>query len=92
MRLKQGYYHAWVELHIEQGPVLEARGEPLGVVTGIVGQSRLRVTVTGEAGHAGTVPMDLRRDPFSGAAEMALALEVIAREHPEDGMGSLSAH
>jgi len=77
---------AYVEVHIEQGPVLEARGEPLGVVTGIVGQTRLRVTVTGEQGHAGTVPMDLRRDALAGAAEMALALEGIAREHPEDGM------
>jgi allantoate deiminase len=77
---------AYVEVHIEQGPVLEAKGEPLGVVTGIVGQSRLRVTVTGEAGHAGTVPMALRHDAFAGAAEMALAVERIAREHPEDGM------
>jgi allantoate deiminase len=77
---------AYVEVHIEQGPVLEAKGEPLGVVTGIVGQSRLRVTVTGEAGHAGTVPMALRHDAFAGAAEMALALERIARENPEDGM------
>ena len=77
---------AYVEVHIEQGPVLEARGEPLGVVTGIVGQTRLRVTVTGEAGHAGTVPMALRHDAFAGAAEMTLALERIAREHPEDGM------
>jgi len=77
---------AYVEVHIEQGPVLEAAGQPLGVVTGIVGQSRLRVTVTGEAGHAGTVPMALRHDAFAGAAEMALALERIAREHPEDGM------
>jgi allantoate deiminase len=76
----------YVEVHIEQGPVLEAKGEPLGVVTGIVGQSRLRVTVTGEAGHAGTVPMTQRRDPLAGAAEMALMLEKIAREHPEDGM------
>jgi allantoate deiminase len=66
--------------------VLEAKGQPLGVVTGIVGQSRLRVTVTGEAGHAGTVPMELRHDAFAGAAEMALTLERIAREHPEDGM------
>jgi allantoate deiminase len=73
-------------VHIEQGPVLEAKGEPLGVVTGIVGQTRLRVTVAGEAGHAGTVPMALRHDAFAGAAEMALALERIAREHPEDGM------
>ena len=76
----------YVEVHIEQGPVLEAKGQPLGIVTGIVGQSRLRVTVTGEAGHAGTVPMNLRRDPLAGAAEMTLALETIAREHPEDGM------
>jgi allantoate deiminase len=77
---------AYIEVHIEQGPVLESKGEPLGVVTGIVGQSRLRVTLTGEAGHAGTVPMKLRRDPLAGAAEMALALEKIAREHPGDGM------
>ncbi len=61
---------AYVEVHIEQGPLLEAERQPLGVVTGIVGQSRLRVTVTGEAGHAGTVPMKLRRDALAGAAEM----------------------
>ena len=77
---------AYVEVHIEQGPVLEAQNQPLGIVTGIVGQSRVRVTVTGEAGHAGTVPMALRHDALSGAAEMALALESIARKHPEDGM------
>ncbi len=76
----------YIEVHIEQGPVLEAKGEPLGIVTGIVGQIRLRVTVTGEAGHAGTVPMNLRHDAYTGAAEMALALERIAREHPDDGM------
>jgi allantoate deiminase len=76
----------YIEVHIEQGPVLENKGEPLGIVTGIVGQVRLRVTVTGEAGHAGTVPMNLRHDAYAGAAEMALALEKIAREHPEDGM------
>jgi allantoate deiminase len=76
----------YVEVHIEQGPVLEREDVPLGVVTGIVGQSRLRVTVTGEAGHAGTVPMNLRHDAFAGAAEMAVALEAIVREHPEDGM------
>jgi len=76
----------YVEVHIEQGPVLEANGAPLGVVTGIVGQARLRVTVVGEAGHAGTVPMTLRRDAYAGAAEMALVLENIARQHPQDGM------
>lgn len=70
---------AYVEAHIEQGPVLEAEGEPLGVVTAIAGASRLSVTVTGEAGHAGTVPMRMRRDALPGAAEMALEVERIAR-------------
>jgi allantoate deiminase len=76
----------YVEVHIEQGPVLEAKNQPLGVVTGIVGQNRIKVTVTGMAGHAGTVPMALRHDAYAGAAEMALTLEQIVREHPEDGM------
>ncbi len=73
----------YVEVHIEQGPVLESKGEPLGIVTGIVGQVRLRVIVTGEAGHAGTVPMNLRRDALAGAAECALAVERVAQSHPE---------
>lgn len=68
----------YIEVHIEQGPLLETEGLPLGVVTGIVGQSRFRVTVTGEAGHAGTVPMRLRRDALAGAAEMALLAEQVA--------------
>jgi allantoate deiminase len=83
---KPGEAAAYVEVHIEQGPVLEAKNEPLGIVTGIVGQHRVRVMVTGEAGHAGTVPMGLRHDAMAGAAEMTLALEAIAKEHPEDGM------
>ena len=66
---------AYIELHIEQGPVLERAGRPLGVVTAIAGQSRFRVTVKGEAGHAGTVPMAIRRDALAAAAEMALAVE-----------------
>ena len=73
---------AYVEAHIEQGPVLEAEGEPLGVVTAIAGASRLSVTVTGEAGHAGTVPMRMRRDALLGASEMALAVERIAKADP----------
>lgn len=77
---------AYVEVHIEQGPVLEARGEPLGVVTGIVGQSRLRVAAIGEAGHAGTVPMALRRDALVGAAEMILAIERMARAQAAENM------
>ncbi|MDF2809147.1 MAG: allantoate amidohydrolase [Microvirga sp.] len=70
---------AYVEAHIEQGPVLEVEEQPLGVVSAIAGASRLSVTVTGEAGHAGTVPMRLRHDALLGAAEMALAVETIAK-------------
>ncbi len=66
---------AYVELHIEQGPVLEAEGLPLGVVTSIAGASRYAVTLTGEAGHAGTVPMGLRRDALAAAAEAVLLVE-----------------
>jgi allantoate deiminase len=69
---------AFIEVHIEQGPVLEARNLPLGVVTGIVGQSRLRVSVIGEAGHAGTVAMAYRRDALAGAAELVSLVERIA--------------
>lgn len=76
-----GSVAAYLELHIEQGPVLEAEDEPVGVVTAINAQKRARIRVTGEAGHAGTVPMRLRRDALAAAAEMALALEEIALAH-----------
>ena len=68
----------YVEVHIEQGPVLEARGLPVGVVSAIQGQSRTCVTFTGEAGHAGTVPMDMRHDALLPACQFALAVETIA--------------
>jgi allantoate deiminase len=80
---KKGEVAAYAELHIEQGPVLEAEELPVGVVTAINGFSRLRVTLRGEAGHAGTVPMNLRRDALAAAAECILAVEKIAREHAE---------
>ena len=70
---------AYAELHIEQGPVLEADGLPVGVVTAINGFSRLRATLRGAAGHAGTVPMRLRRDALAGAAECVLAVERIVK-------------
>jgi allantoate deiminase len=70
----------YLELHIEQGPVLEHQGDALGVVTSIAGQSRFRITITGEAGHAGTNPMPLRRDAFAALAELATVIERIARE------------
>jgi allantoate deiminase len=71
---------AYIEVHIEQGPVLEARKQPLGVVTAIIGQTYLNVEFLGEAGHAGTVPMLLRRDALAGAAEAMLLGETLARE------------
>jgi len=80
---KKGDVLAYAELHIEQGPVLEAEGLAVGVVTAINGFSRLRVTLRGTAGHAGTVPMNLRRDALAGAAECVLATENIARKHAE---------
>ena len=70
---------AYLEAHIEQGPVLEAEGLALGTVTGIAAQLRLEVTVTGVAGHAGTVTMPLRRDALAAAARMVAAIEDIAR-------------
>lgn len=69
----------FVELHIEQGAVLETSGVPLAVVTAIVGTAHLENTVTGQPDHAGTTPMDLRRDALAGAAVMIQAVESIAR-------------
>lgn len=65
----------YAEVHIEQGPVLEKNNLPVGVVTAIAGQSRLRVEFHGVSGHAGTVPMNLRHDALAGAAELVLAVE-----------------
>ena len=65
----------YVEVHIEQGPVLEQLKLPVGIVTAIAGASRFRIEVVGEAGHAGTVPMALRKDALAAAAEMILAVE-----------------
>jgi allantoate deiminase len=74
---------AFVEVHIEQGPVLEAEGLPLGVVTAINGATRLEVGVDGMAGHAGATPMSLRRDALTAAAEMTLAIESRARRETD---------
>ncbi len=72
----------YLEFHIEQGPVLEALGAPLGLVEAIVGQSRLEVVFRGQAGHAGTTPMTLRRDALAGAAEWMTLVEREARAEP----------
>lgn len=71
----------YVELHIEQGPVLQARNLPVGVVTAISGQTRAMVEIKGAANHAGTVPMGMRKDPLLAASEIALAVERIASSH-----------
>jgi allantoate deiminase len=70
---------AYIELHIEQGPVLETRNVPVGVVTAIAGATRLAARLTGMAGHAGTVPMAMRRDALAGAAECISRIEELCR-------------
>jgi allantoate deiminase len=70
---------AYLELHIEQGPVLEAQNLSVGVVTAIAGATRLAARLTGMAGHAGTVPMTLRRDALAGAAESIVKIEELCR-------------
>lgn len=70
----------YIETHIEQGPVLDQLGLPVGVVTAIQGQSRFDVGFSGVAGHAGTVPVALRHDALTAASEFILAVETLARE------------
>jgi allantoate deiminase len=70
----------YLEVHIEQGPVLEHRGIPLGVVTAVAGQSRFRLTWTGKASHAGTTPAPLRRDALCGAAAFIREVEVASEK------------
>src|SRR5258708_11230874 len=77
---------AYIELHIEQGPVLEAQNLPVGVVTAIAGATRLAASLNGMAGHAGTVPMALRRDALAGAAECIVAIEEVCKT-AQGGLG-----
>jgi hydantoinase/carbamoylase family amidase len=77
-RIDPSGVHAFVELHIEQGIVLESAGIPVGVVTHIAAQHSMRLSLRGEAGHAGATPMRLRRDALAGAAEVIVALERLA--------------
>ncbi|CAA9535080.1 MAG: Allantoinase [uncultured Thermomicrobiales bacterium] len=76
----------YVEVHLEQGPVLERLGAPVGVVSAIAGQSRIAVRFAGEAGHAGTVPMGSRRDALCAAAEFVLAVETAAADGADRGL------
>jgi ureidoglycolate amidohydrolase len=79
VRLASGYYHSFVELHIEQGPILEAEKIPIGIVEHIAGPSSYRVTLHGEGGHAGAVLMPVRHDAMLAGAEIALAVERAAK-------------
>jgi allantoate deiminase len=83
----------YVETHIEQGPVLEQRGLPVGVVSAIAGQIRGRITFRGKAGHAGTTPMNLRQDALAGAAEWIGEVERYAgARRPSGGPRPVPAH
>jgi hydantoinase/carbamoylase family amidase len=83
-----GRIHAWIELHVEQGRVLEDANKRMGVVTAIAGPTRYKVTVKGMADHSGATPMAIRRDALMGAAEMLLDLERLSRE-AEDCVGTV---
>jgi allantoate deiminase len=78
-RIEPGRVLGYTEVHIEQGPVLEQKGLSVGVVSAIAGQSRIKLRCSGQAGHAGTTPMHLRRDALCAAAEFILAVENCAR-------------
>jgi len=79
VRLAEGHYHAFVELHIEQGPVLERESIDVGAVTHIAAPAAYRIDITGQGGHAGGVLMPVRHDALCGAAEFVLALESAAK-------------
>ena len=75
VQLPKGHFHAWVELHIEQGPLLEREGLPLGIVTSIAAPAGYRFTITGFGGHAGALLMPDRKDALCAAAELILSIE-----------------
>jgi ureidoglycolate amidohydrolase len=80
VQLGAGHYHAFVELHIEQGPRLEALGKPIGIVSAVAAPATLNITLTGSGGHAGAVLMRERRDALAAGAELAQAVEAAALE------------
>ncbi|MFI5340185.1 MAG: Zn-dependent hydrolase [Candidatus Methylomirabilales bacterium] len=80
-RRRSGEYHAYLELHLEQGVVLEQAGIPVGLVTGIAAPSRFRVTYTGRADHSGATPMGLRRDALVAGAELVLSVRRVVLAH-----------
>ncbi|WP_377887598.1 Zn-dependent hydrolase [Alkalihalobacillus sp. R86527] len=81
---KEGDIEAFIELHIEQGPVLESKNKPVGIVSGISGPIWLTVTLEGFAGHAGSVPMNLRKDAMVGASEIISKFDRMVKEKGKD--------
>jgi allantoate deiminase len=93
--LKPGSVYAFLELHIEQGPVLEAQGDDVGIVDRVVGMAQLKATFRGQAGHAGTTPMNARRDALVGAVAALSQLPDLARAIGQDAVltvGKLEVH
>ncbi|MEM0265631.1 MAG: M20 family metallo-hydrolase [Candidatus Methanomethylicia archaeon] len=88
-RIAKGYYNNFIELHIEQGPILESKGKDIGVVTGISAPSRIKVTFKGMAGHSGTVPMDHRRDALIPLAETILEVRRIIEPVKDLAVGTV---
>jgi beta-ureidopropionase / N-carbamoyl-L-amino-acid hydrolase len=86
-----GEISAFIELHVEQGGILEARGHQIGVVQGVVGQHRLMVTVHGRSNHAGTTPMHLRKDALVAASEIVLAVNRLAMNTPGEQVATVGA-
>lgn len=87
MRRDPSTVKAYLELHIEQGPILEAKKKPIGIVTSIAAPTRFRVVFTGQADHSGTTPMEMRKDALVAASELIVAVEEICRRysHMEKG-------
>jgi N-carbamoyl-L-amino-acid hydrolase len=88
-RRLEGDIAAYLELHIEQGGILESKGIPVGVVEGIVGIARWDVTIEGSANHAGTTPMDKRQDALLAAARLIVAVNRIVRDEPGWQVGTV---
>ena len=88
-RRQRGELHAYLELHIEQGPVLITEGIPVGIVSGITGRVSFHVTVNGMANHAGTTPMGARRDALLAASRLTLAVNAIATEEETCRVGTV---
>jgi allantoate deiminase len=86
-QLKRIRAHAYLELHIEQGPVLESMNKPTGVVLGTFGVERNMIRFTGQAAHSGSTPIPMRRDAFLAAAEAAIGFREIARRHSTPDAG-----